>query len=65
LRAGVEYLLPIFNGAIGLDDTEVVRATLFHPGKLTKPYHSINVDANLRFPAVLSLAPLLLRSSPN
>ncbi len=47
-RAGIDYLLPIFNGAIGLDDMEVVRSTLFHPGKLTQQYHSVNIDVNKR-----------------
>ncbi|MBY0526297.1 MAG: 6-phosphofructokinase [Gemmataceae bacterium] len=47
-RAGVEYLLPIFANAIGQEDLEVVRQTLFHPGNLTQPYHSVNVDVNKR-----------------
>ncbi len=47
-RVGIDYLLPIFNGAIGLDDMEAVRQTLFHPGNLTQPYHSVNVDVNKR-----------------
>lgn len=47
-RTGVEYLLPIFGNAIGQDDMEAVRQTLFHPGNLTQPYHSVNVDVNKR-----------------
>jgi 6-phosphofructokinase 1 len=47
-RTGVEYLLPIFANAIGHEDLEVVRHTLFHPGNLTQPYHSVNVDVNKR-----------------
>jgi 6-phosphofructokinase 1 len=47
-RTGVEYLLPIFNNAIGQEDLEVVRQTLFSPGNLTQPYHSVNVDINKR-----------------
>ena len=27
---------------------EAVRQTLFHPGNLTQPYHSVNVDINKR-----------------
>lgn len=47
-RVGIDYLLPIFNDAIGLDDMEAVRQRLFHPGNLTQPYHSVNVDVNKR-----------------
>jgi len=47
-RTGVEYLLPIFANAIGQEDLEVVRQTLFAPGNLTQPYHSVNVDINKR-----------------
>lgn len=45
---GVAYLLPIFGNAIGPDDTESLRQTLFRPGNLTQPYHSVNVDVNKR-----------------
>jgi len=47
-RIGIEYLLPIFTDAIGEDDMEHVRHTLFSPGNLTQPYHSINTDINKR-----------------
>jgi ATP-dependent phosphofructokinase / diphosphate-dependent phosphofructokinase len=47
-RVGIDYLLPIFNNAIGLDDMEAVRQQLFHPGNLTQTYHSVNVDVNKR-----------------
>ncbi len=47
-RTGIEYLSPIFANAIGLDDMEAVRQTLFHSGNLTQPYHSVNVDVNKR-----------------
>ena len=47
-RTGVDYLLPIFANAIGQDDMEAVRQTLFKPGNLTQPYHSVNVDVNKR-----------------
>ncbi len=47
-RMGVEYLLPIFTGAIGNDDAEHMRQTLFNPGNLAQPYHSINTDVHKR-----------------
>jgi 6-phosphofructokinase 1 len=45
---GVAYLLPIFANAVGQDDMEAVRRTLFNSGNLTQPYHSVNVDVNKR-----------------
>jgi len=47
-RVGIEYLLPIFNTALGQDDTEAMRQGLFHAGNLTQPYHSVNTDINKR-----------------
>jgi len=47
-RLGIEYLLPIFTDAIGEDDMEHVCHTLFAPGNLAQPYHSINTDVNKR-----------------
>ena len=47
-RLGIEYLLPIFTDAIGEDDMEHLRQTLFAAGNLTQPYHSINTDVNKR-----------------
>ncbi len=47
-RLGIDYLLPIFTGAIGYDDAEHMRQTLFDPGNLSQPYHSINTDVNKR-----------------
>ncbi len=47
-RMGIDYLQPIFDNAIGADDMEHIRATLFAPGNLTQPYHSINTDINKR-----------------
>ncbi len=47
-RLGIEYLLPIFTNAIGEDDMEHTRQTLFATGNLTQPYHSINTDINKR-----------------
>jgi len=45
---GIQYLLPIFTNALGADDVEHLRATLFRPSNLTVPYHSINVDVQKR-----------------
>lgn len=47
-RVGVDYLVPIFSEALGADDMEAVRQTLFHTSNLTQPYHSVNVDINKR-----------------
>jgi ATP-dependent phosphofructokinase / diphosphate-dependent phosphofructokinase len=47
-RTGVEYLLPIFNNAVGTEDIEHVRHSLFRRANLTEPYHSVNVDVNKR-----------------
>jgi 6-phosphofructokinase 1 len=47
-RTGVEYLLPIFTNAIGQDDVEYIRQSLFDSGNLTQPYHSFNTDINKR-----------------
>ena len=47
-RLGIDYLLPIFSGAIGYDDAEHMRQTLFDAGHLTQPYHSINTDVHKR-----------------
>jgi ATP-dependent phosphofructokinase / diphosphate-dependent phosphofructokinase len=47
-RIGIDYLLPIFSDAIGEDDMEYMRRTLFSHGNLAQPYHSINTDVNKR-----------------
>ncbi|MEY2604170.1 MAG: ATP-dependent phosphofructokinase / diphosphate-dependent phosphofructokinase [Verrucomicrobiota bacterium] len=47
-RVGIDYLLPIFTDAIGDDDMEHIRRTLFAQGNLAQPYHSINTDVNKR-----------------
>jgi 6-phosphofructokinase 1 len=47
-KLGVDYLLPIFTDAIGNDDAEHMRQTLFAPGNLAQPYHSINTDVHKR-----------------
>ena len=44
----MDYLMPIFTGAIGYDDAEHMRYTLFNPGNLAQPYHSINTDIHKR-----------------
>jgi len=47
-KLGIDYLLPIFTDAIGEEDMEYTRQTLFASGNLTQPYHSINTDVNKR-----------------
>jgi 6-phosphofructokinase 1 len=47
-RLGIEYLLPIFTDAIGPDDVEHTRQTLFDSGNLFRPFHSVNTDVNKR-----------------
>ena len=47
-KLGMDYLLPIFTDAIGNDDAEHMRQTLFAPGNLAQPYHSINTDVHKR-----------------
>jgi 6-phosphofructokinase 1 len=50
-RAGIEYLTQIFTGAIGEDDTESIRLSLFALGNLLEPYQSVNthVAKRIRF----------------
>jgi 6-phosphofructokinase 1 len=45
---GIEYLLPIFTSAIGADDVEHIRQTLFDSGNLYRRYHSVNTDLQKR-----------------
>ncbi|MEO8078804.1 MAG: 6-phosphofructokinase [Acidobacteriota bacterium] len=45
---GIEYLTQIFTRAIGRDDVDSIRETLFAPGNLLSRYHSINVDIHKR-----------------
>jgi 6-phosphofructokinase 1 len=47
-KLGIEYLVPIFTDAIGSDDAEHMRQTVFDPGNLAQPYHSINTDVHKR-----------------
>lgn len=47
-RLGIDYLVPIFSNAIGEDDMEHTRQTLFASGNLSQPYHSINADVHKR-----------------
>ena len=47
-RTGIDYLMPIFTDAIGNDDAEYMRQTLFDPGNLAQPYHSVNTDVHKR-----------------
>jgi 6-phosphofructokinase 1 len=47
-KLGIDYLLPIFSNAIGNEDAEHMRQTIFDAGNLTQPYHSINTDVHKR-----------------
>ncbi len=47
-RTGMDYLLPIFTNAIGQDDVEYIRDSLFQGGNLAQPYHSVNTDVSKR-----------------
>ncbi len=47
-KLGIDYLLPIFTDAIGEEDAEHIRQTLFAAGNLAQPYHSINTDVHKR-----------------
>lgn len=47
-QLGIDYLLPIFTDAIGNDDAEHMRQTLFAAGNLAQAYHSINTDVHKR-----------------
>ena len=44
---GVKYLRSIFTNALGVDDVESI-LQVFHVGRLTQPYHSVNVDIHKR-----------------
>jgi 6-phosphofructokinase len=47
-RIGIDYLVPIFTDAIGDNDMEHMRRTLFDPLNIAQPYHSINTDMHKR-----------------
>jgi ATP-dependent phosphofructokinase / diphosphate-dependent phosphofructokinase len=47
-KIGIEYLSPIFTDAIGDDDMEFMRRTIFARGNISQPYHSINTDMHKR-----------------
>ncbi|MBI3878445.1 MAG: 6-phosphofructokinase [Verrucomicrobia bacterium] len=56
-KVGIEYLQAIFTDAIGNDDMEHMRQTLFAPGNLSLPYHSINTDIHKRIRYLETAAP--------
>jgi 6-phosphofructokinase 1 len=56
-KMGIDYLLPIFTDAIGNDDAEHMRQTLFNAGNLSHPYHSINTDVHKRIRYLEAEAP--------
>lgn len=45
---GIEYLLPIFTMAVGADDVEHIRDSIFDSGNLYRRYHSVNTDIHKR-----------------
>src|ERR1700692_4423026 len=45
-KIGIDYLMPIFTDAIGNDDAEHLRQTLFDPGNLAHAFHATNTDAH-------------------
>jgi ATP-dependent phosphofructokinase / diphosphate-dependent phosphofructokinase len=47
-QVGIEYLSRIFTDAIGDDDMEHIRRTLFARENISQPYHSINTDMHKR-----------------
>jgi 6-phosphofructokinase 1 len=47
-RMGIQYLSQIFSSAIGQDDVENMKSTLFSLGNLAEPYHSRNTDIGKR-----------------
>ena len=47
-QTGIDYLVPIFKDALGPDDMEAVRQSLFRTSNLTQPFHSVNIDVNKR-----------------
>lgn len=47
-QTGIDYMLPVFTNAIGHDDVEHIRRTLFDSGNLTETYHSPNTDITKR-----------------
>lgn len=47
-RLGIDYLTQIFARAIGRDDVDSIRETLFSSGQLLNRYHSINTDVSKR-----------------
>jgi len=56
-RAGAEYLFNIFEHAMGADDAEYLRETVFDSGNLTEPYHSPNTDIAKRIRYLTEAAP--------
>jgi 6-phosphofructokinase 1 len=47
-RVGIEYLRTLFTHALGQEDVDSIRATLFRPDNLIEPYHSLNTDVAKR-----------------
>ncbi len=51
-KIGVDFLLPIFTNAIGMEDLEHQRLETFNRANLTQRYQSINVDIHKRIEVV-------------
>ena len=47
-QRGIDFLLPIFTHAIGMEDLEAVRHNAFNPANLIQRYQSVNVDIHKR-----------------
>ena len=47
-QSGIDYLLPIFRNAVGSEDVEALRSTIFDPDNLKLSYHSVNTEINKR-----------------
>lgn len=47
-RLGKEYLRSVLTNALGSEDVEQMRATMFNPGKLATRYQSVCIDMNRR-----------------
>jgi 6-phosphofructokinase 1 len=57
-KFGKEYLLPIFRGAVGMEDVEPLATEMFHPGNLYTKYQSVNIDLHKRIKYLDENAPL-------
>ena len=47
-KLGKEYLRSVLTNALGSEDVEQMRATMFNPGKLATRFQSVCIDMNRR-----------------